>query len=349
MHGTRSARIYDSVGTLPPEALAQLGRRGLFSSPAWFAVVEQHAIPPGARPGYVLAQDGASVMPVLRTGRRIDALTTPYTCVYTPAASAAEAFGRLCRAGGISRIDAMPAEWEGHAAFLAGLRAAGLVALPFEHFGNWSEDVTGRDWDAYLASRPGALRETIRRRLRQAERRSDARFEILAAPAEMDRAATVYEDVYARSWKEPEPYPDFNVALMRAMADQGALRLGVWSIGETPVAVQLWVVWDGSAIVLKLAHDEAFKAHSPGTVLTALMLRHLLEQARVGRIDFGRGDDAYKRGWASERRQRIGFLLVNPWHPAGAAALLRHAAGRMRRTLVSGRRGAVAGGASAPD
>ena len=99
----------------------------------------------------------------------------------------------------------------------------------------------------------------MRRRLRQAERRSDAQFEILAAPAEMDRAAAVYEAVYARSWKEPEPYPDFNVALMRAMADQGALRLGVWSIGETPVAVQLWVVWDGSAIVRQSRSPRASK------------------------------------------------------------------------------------------
>jgi len=272
-------------------------------------------------------------MPVLRTGRHIDALTTPYTCAYTPVAAAGEALGRLCRVGGVSRIDAVPEEWEGRDAFVAGLRAAGLVTLPFAHFGNWSEDVSGRDWDAYLAARPGALRETIRRRLRQAERRPDARFEILAAPAEMDRAEVIYEDVYTRSWKEPEPYPAFNVALMRAMADESALRLGVWSIGETPVAVQLWVVWKGSAIVLKLAHDEAFRTHSPGTVLTALMLRHLLEREQIGRIDFGRGDDAYKRGWASERRQRIGFLVVNPWRPAGAAALLRHAAGRVRRSL----------------
>jgi hypothetical protein len=327
----RSVRIFDSVDALPPEALAQLNRGGLFASPTWFRVVERHAVPAGSQCSYIVTEAG--VMPVLRTGRRIDALTTPYTCVYTPVATAAEAFGRLCRSGGVSRIDAIPEEWRERDAFLAGLRAAGLVALPFEHFGNWSEAVGGLGWDAYLAARPGALRETIRRRLRQAERRPDARFEILAAPDEMGRAVVVYEDVYTRSWKEPEPYPTFNVALMRAMAEEGALRLGVWSIGETPVAAQLWAVWDGSAIVLKLAHDEAFKALSPGTVLTALMLRHLLEREHVGRIDFGRGDDAYKRGWASERRQRIGFLAVNPWHPVGATALLRHAAGRVRRKV----------------
>ena len=85
----------------------------------------------------------------------------------------------------------------------------------------------------------------------------------------------------------------------------------------------------GHATVLKLAHDEACKAHSPGTVLTALMLRHLLDQEHVDHIDFGRGDDPYKQGWATQRRQRIGLLLVNPWSAAGSTTLLRHALGRL--------------------
>jgi CelD/BcsL family acetyltransferase involved in cellulose biosynthesis len=64
-------------------------------------------------------------------------------------------------------------------------------------------------------------------------------------------------------------------------------------------------------------------------VLTALILRHLLNSENVAQIDFGRGDDAYKKGWAVERRQRVGVLLVNPWSSAGMLALLRHAAGRI--------------------
>lgn len=135
--------------------------------------------------------------------------------------------------------------------------------------------------------------------------------------------------VYRRSWKNAEPYPDFNVALMRAIAEPGWLRLGVWSVGTEPVAVQFWVVHAGQAIVLKLAHDEAFKTHSPGTVLTAIVIRHLLDNEHVAQIDLGRGDDTYKQAWAVERRQRIGVLLINPRRPAGLIALLRHASGRI--------------------
>ena len=69
------------------------------------------------------------------------------------------------------------------------------------------------------------------------------------------------------------------------------------------------------------------------TVLTALMLRHLLDREHVEQIDFGRGDDDYKQGWAVQRRQRIGLLLVNPWRVSGAIALLQHLAGRARIAL----------------
>ena len=194
------------------------------------------------------------------------------------------------------------------------------------------------DWAAYLLRRPGALRETIRRRLRRAEKLSAARFELFSTPDQMKSATALYESVYRRSWKDAEPYPAFNVALMQATAALGMLRLGVWSIGSEPVAVQFWVVTGGTATVLKLAHDETFKAHSPGTVLTAMMLRHLLDNEHVKQIDFGRGDDVYKRGWAAQRRQRIGLLLVDPWSPAGLAALIRHAAGRIRAAWRPGQK-----------
>ena len=144
---------------------------------------------------------------------------------------------------------------------------------------------------------------------------------------------TAFEAVYARSWKAPEPYPAFNPAQISAAGSLGLARVGVWWIGETPAAAQFWIVRDRRATVLKLAHDEAFKTHSPGTVLTAWMIRHMIEQEQVSALDFGRGDDAYKQDWVSERRQRMGLLLINPRYPRGMLALAGHAMGRIRARL----------------
>lgn len=99
------------------------------------------------------------------------------------------------------------------------------------------------------------------------------------------------------------------------------------------MAAQLWIVEAGTATVLKLAHDRAFRTKSPGTILTALMLRRLLDHKSVAAIDFGRGDDDYKSGWASQRRQRIGLVLVDPRRPTGLGFLARHTLGRLRGDL----------------
>jgi hypothetical protein len=333
---------------------------GVFGCAGWWRAVEAHATPEQGEPLFVAVRAAGRcrlVLALLRRGGQVSGLTTPYTCLFAPAMEAglpearrvallASAL-RACGGRGVVRLDCLAAEEPFVADLSRAARVLGWRALRFEHFGNWheaveaeageavaGEAVAGGRWAAYLAGRPGALRETVRRRLRKAEALAEGRFTLWGRPEDADAAVAAYESVYERSWKEAEPYPDFNAALIRAMAVMGWLRLGVWSIGEVPVAVQFWVVQGGRAVVLKLAHDEAFKAHSPGTVLTALMLRHLLESEAVREIDFGRGDDAYKQGWARFRRQRVGLLLVTPWRLEGATAIARQMLGRLRRGVV---------------
>ena len=53
-------------------------------------------------------------------------------------------------------------------------------------------------------------------------------------------------------------------------------------------------------------------------------------------LDFGRGDDPYKRQWVGLRRQRIGLILANPFRPAGLRLVLTHLAGRARQKLRAG-------------
>jgi CelD/BcsL family acetyltransferase involved in cellulose biosynthesis len=336
---------FASLEALPDDAMPLFAAAGtFFSTRAWWDVVLAHAVPPNATPNLLLIrQDGAAkaLFPMLLdpASGGFRALTTPYTSLYEPLIAAEGAdraaiwttFARFCRSFPTTRLDALdPAAAPEIAA--AG-RRAGLAVARFDHFGNWHEDVTGLNWAAWLAGRPGALRETIRRRTRRAERLSGARFALFDATNDLEAGITAFETVYARSWKEPEPYPLFNPAQIRAAASLGLARLGVWSIDEVPAAAQFWIVEHGWARVLKLAHDEAFKAHSPGTVLTAWMIRHMIEREHVVGLDFGRGDDPYKQGWVGHRGQRIGMLLINPRRPGGMIALARHTLGRVKARL----------------
>ena len=243
------------------------------------------------------------------------------------ARSLGQQLGYSIHRGDIVQFDAIDEAWPALAAFESGLRDAGFLCSRYDHFGNWREPLSGRSCDQYLAERDGSLREIVRRRGRALEIQQ-AKFGVHSTIDGIDAAIAAYELVYSRSWKQPEPYPAFHSILMRKAASQGVLRLGSCWLGDRPIAVQLWIHWAGSATVLKLAHDHEFDRLSPGTVLLARMIRHVIEKDRVLDIDFGRGDDPYKRRWATQRRQRIGLIAANPRSVRGAYVLVRQVAGR---------------------
>ena len=113
------------------------------------------------------------------------------------------------------------------------------------------------------------------------------------------------------------------------MSAEDLVRLFVLFRDEKPIAAQYWALSGRRATVLKLAHVSESDRLSTGTVLTALAIETLLDREGVVELDFGRGDDEYKRAWASERRQRTGIMAYNPRALAGASGLLRHELGRL--------------------
>ena len=343
-----AVEVLNGLGAAGPEWDAAFGAGpGFQSSRAWFAAVAAAALPPGAAPVFWAVRGGGRpvlLLPMLAgPGRRLSGLTTPYTTLFQPLPApgldgaglhrAGQALGRRLRGRPPARLDCLDPAWPGLAPLLAGMRASGIVVRRFDHFGNWHQPV--QDWDGYLAGRPGPLRETIRRKGRACARDPSVAIEAVCGGDALPGALAAYEEVYARSWKQPEPSPGFNAALLPRAAASGVLRMGVMRAGGQAISAQYWTVVDGVATVLKLAHDDAWRALSPGTVLTAHMIRGLIAEG-VTELDFGRGDDPYKRLWAGQRRQRIGVLLADPWGAGGAAALLRHDAGVLLRRLRSG-------------
>lgn len=332
----------------PPEAephLADPARPGgdLFSSRAWLATTVAAALPAGSRAVWAAAEGVG--LALRRTGRRLESLTTPYSQAWAPLLAAGadphaagRALGALWRGAPPGLLEVMDPAAPGLAPFLEGLAEAGLAVRRFAHVGQWHEPLPPRlGYAGYLAARPAALRNTLRRK---AIRAQDARLALEAAPGPgLEAAIRDFEAVRARSWKPAEPFPGFDAALMRALAPAGLVRLGVLHLGGAPAAAQYWVLdhagEDGRrrALVPKLFHDEAQTRASPGTLLTAMMIERLIEEDGVGELDFGRGDDPYKAMWVSRRRQRIGALIADPRHPLGLAALARHAAGRLRARL----------------
>lgn len=328
-----------------PQATAGPGVARLNDSLDWFRLVETAALPDRHDALYLTIRDDdavVGVVPMLRgPNGSLRGFTTPYTCLYQPPLAAGLAPTEIRRIGAavaacdadVLQFDALDPQAAWLAPFCLGLRDGGRVLLRYDHFGNWWQDLGQGGWPGFLADRPGALRETIRRRSARVARDPELRLEIIAEGDDLERGIGGFEAVYARSWKQAEPHPAFNPAMIRMAARLGLLRLGLLWQREQVIAAQYWVVVDGTAQVLKLAHDSQADALSPGTVLTAWMIRQMIEADQITGLDFGRGDDAYKRQWASLRRARIGVVAVDPWSREGAKLLIRHALGGLRRRV----------------
>ncbi len=196
-------------------------------------------------------------------------------------------------------------------ALAVALRARGWYVHRYFAFGNWHLECEGLAMDDYVAQLPSQARNTLQRKGRKFHA-SGGRLEIRTAPHEVEAGMRAYEAIYAKSWKQPEPYPAFVSGWAAACARNGWLRLGVAWMNDAPIAVQFWFTRNRRAFIFKLAYDEAHATWSAGTLLTALLMRHSLEVDRVVEIDYLTGDDAYKRTWMRSRRERVGLLACNP-------------------------------------
>jgi hypothetical protein len=209
-------------------------------------------------------------------------------------------------------------------------------------FGNWIHELNGASYQSYLATRPSQLRNTITRRTRQFLAGNRGKLELVQGGPLLEESIGQFVAVYNESWKQEEPYTDFIPNLLRLSASRGWLRLGIASYDNEPVASQIWLVSNNTAYIFKLAYHEKFKQLSPGTVLTAYMMEHVIDEDAVSQIDFLSGDDDYKEDWMSVRRERFGIAAINPVGLRGKgilfAHLLKELAKNFRRGTSSARR-----------
>jgi Acetyltransferase (GNAT) domain len=296
----------------------------------WFEVLAETTLS-GREGAYIIAlvDEGGravSAVPVVTVdGYVIRGLASPFTTLFSAPFGTREnarTLGRLLagKVGGTLRLDALDCEDGASRAFEEGLALGGLVTARFKHFANWFEQID--DFTAYWNGRGSRLKATVKRKAAPLLRAGRLGFAQVDMTAGWQQGAQIYKGIYAKSWKPAEPHPGFIDTLLEKLGPCGIAKLGVVTIDGLPVAAQIWLVQGRHATIFKLAHDPAFDRQSPGTLLTHWILQQLHEIDGVRDVDFGRGDDAYKREWLSLSRDREGFLAANPRTFKGLAALI---------------------------
>lgn len=325
----------------------------LESRPAWFALLQKTIFTddPGVR--YLIARDKnrtIAFLPIriVREGpRTVEALGNFYTSLYAPwldeSAGISVLHNLLAHAVNEGRDDRKAADTARFSpldptsplfdSLSHALSAIGWHPFPYFAFGNWYLKVEG-DWNDYLKGRSVNLRSSIKRRTRQFSAMG-GKLTLHTDLSDIDVATEAFQQVYAASWKEPEPFPRFVPSLIRMLAASSELRLGIAWFGGKPIAAQFWYVTGKTASIYKVAYHEAYSGHSPGTVLTAFLLRHVIDEDKVTEVDFLIGDDDYKKKWMSHRRERWGIVAYNARTARGLGLLIREKVQRTIKALYS--------------
>ena len=275
----------------------------------------------------------AAILPLTDQAGHLTGLSNWYTFRFRPILSGDPALltalaRNLARRAHRITLSGVPEE-DGSASLLkSAFNAAGWLVLGSVCDTNHILRLTGRSYENYIVARAGKLRTTLKRKSGKLETQVLARFD--------ETAWAAYEDIYAESWKPEEGSPAFLRAFAQEEGTAGRLRLGVAYADGKALAAQMWTVEDGTAFIHKLAYRNAAKPLSPGSVLTAALMRHVIDVDGVALVDFGTGDDPYKRDWMEETRPRFRLDMFRPfdrrnWPVLAKIGLRRLAATAKRR------------------
>lgn len=240
----------------------------------------------------VMLRNDVGAIPCRRVGRRLESLTHFYSVEYAPIGRWETLLGQVGH-----RLDL---RYLHDPSIATVLRDHGFHTFRTPQHGNWVAHIDG-SFASYFAQRPSQLRNTVKRRSKAIAK--DHRLELVVLTKPERKHVADYVEVYDASWKEPEPFPEFIPELIACAAQFGVLRLGIAYLDGEPAAAQLWIVEAGRAVIYKLAYKERFKTTSVGSILSHEMFRHAIDVDGVTLVDYGIGDDAYKRAWMTERRE----------------------------------------------
>jgi perosamine synthetase len=201
-------------------------------------------------------------------------------------------------------------------------------------------DLDGAGFDAWLATRSRNFREQVRRRERRL-RDEGLRYRLCRSADTLEADLDTLFGLHAARWGErdeaflPRLLPFHREFAALALA-RGWLRLWILELAGRPAAAWEGYRFGGADWYYQAGREPALDRHAVGFVLLAHTVRDAME-AGMRRYCLGRGDEGYKRRFASRDPGLVKVVLGRG--PAGAAAQAAAAAApalpsRARRRLA---------------
>ena len=161
-------------------------------------------------------------------------------------------------------------------------------------------------FEKYLASMASDTRYNLLRRRRKLEAEAGGRMELLRTtrPDQVPLFIEQADRVSAQSWQAAalgmagHSNETERIRLTR-IAEAGWLRSYVLQCGGVPVAFVLGYQYGDAYYHDETAYDQSWAKWGPGTVLNLMLIEDLFGENRPAVLDFGFGDNEYKRVFGS--------------------------------------------------
>ena len=160
---------------------------------------------------------------------------------------------------------------------------------------------------AYLTSLGSKRRNDLTRRQRNVYKKlgGEAYLRIFDAPEHIDEYCKLMNQVYARSWHATAQPIDWELPARRALLHLFARNSRVIGhmlmLGARPIAYVHGYRLSGHYLLDDTGYDEEFASLGVGSTLVFQSIQHLIEHHPGELIDFGYGDNQYKRVLADQQ------------------------------------------------
>jgi CelD/BcsL family acetyltransferase involved in cellulose biosynthesis len=154
------------------------------------------------------------------------------------------------------------------------------------------------DWNKYLYILNRQQRHEVRRKLRRLREKGEVHFLALQDAGDIAE----YLDTFLRMFRESRPDKEafmnprmesFFRSMIRAMSEEGIIRLFVLELNDSPAAAALCFDYEDTMYLYNSGYDPRYSSLSVGLICKILSIKHSIGNGRK-KYDFLKGAELYK-------------------------------------------------------
>ncbi len=360
---------FDSITKLPAKiknALSQNDKTSFFNGYNWYELLEKYALPENHSVKIFVLQDSFNMAPlmvypilvkqnktIIGMGTVLSNFSTLYGIEFTPIYLKDDLNGNTLLSCFFSKLKAdtswdmlnigllydgpdSKAHMDGTSfqTHLSACKKNFSLVDKYYHSMNWVVQIKKGSFANYLEGRPRKLQNTLRRKKKKLDKNTSSEIVIYDDIENIEKAIEHYQEIYQSSWKEVEYSPDFINNFIRKTAQLKILRLGILYINGKPASFVKMLLCDRKAIIYKLAYSPVYNSFSPGSILLCEMIKHVTTKDNIEYIDFGIGDDPFKKDWMHIKSPVFGIIVFNKKSFFGLLNASKHYIGKLVKKIT---------------